>query len=77
MYLSHEMLSNLAPREMTASEQRQADEQLGQVAAAVARWGHRLAAQIHAAATLPAQGGQRPTAFRKAGLARRRASYSA
>jgi hypothetical protein len=53
VYLSYQMLSNLAPREMTADEQREIDEQLGQLAAAVARWGHRVAAQVHAVAGSP------------------------
>ncbi len=50
MYLSYQMLSNLAPREMTAGEQRETDEQLGQIVAAVTRWGHRVTARVHAAA---------------------------
>jgi hypothetical protein len=53
MYLPYLMLRNLAPRGMTAGEQREADEQLGQITAAVARWGRRVAAQAHAVAALP------------------------
>ena len=72
MYLPYQMMSNLAPHEMTADQQREADEQLGQIIAGVARSGHRVAAQVHAAAALAAwDGHQRPT-FRKAGWTRRR-----
>jgi hypothetical protein len=52
VYLPYQMQRNLAPREMTANQQREADEQLGQLAAAVTRWGHRVAARVHAAAAL-------------------------
>ena len=55
MYLPDQMVLNLAPREMTADQQRQADEQLGQITAAVARWSYRVAAQLHAAAAPPAR----------------------
>ena len=53
MYLSDQMLRNLAPREIAGSQQRAADEQLGRIAAAVARWSHRVAAQVHTAAAPP------------------------
>ena len=53
MYLSDQMLRNLASREMAGSQQRAADEQLGQIAAAVARWSHRATAAVRAAAALP------------------------
>ena len=55
MYLSDQMLRNLAPREMTASQQRESDEYLGQITAAMARWSHRVAAQVHAVAALPSR----------------------
>jgi hypothetical protein len=45
VYQPYVMLRNLAPRDMTRGEQREADEQLGQLAAAVARWGDRVAAR--------------------------------
>jgi hypothetical protein len=77
VYLPDQMLRNLTPREMTAGEQRKADEQRGQIAAAVARWVHRVAAQAHAVATLPARPGHQSEAFRKAAPAPCRAPYRA
>ena len=77
MYLPYVMLRNLAPPEMTPAEQREADEQLGQTAAALARYGHRVAARVHAAAALAARDGHQRAAFRKTGPARRRAAYRA
>jgi hypothetical protein len=69
MYQSYEILRNLAPRETTADQQREADEQRGQIAAAVARWAHRVVSQVHATTVLPARHEHQPTAFRKAGPA--------
>ena len=77
MFLPDQMLRNLTPREMTAHEQREADEQRGQVAAAVARCSHRVAARVHAATALAGRDGHQPAAFRKAGPARRRAAHRA
>jgi hypothetical protein len=83
MYLSHQMLSNLTPRQMTAGEQREADEQRGQIAAAAARWGRRVAARVHAAAARPdrpdrpARHPHPQAAFRKAGPAPHRSPYRA
>ena len=37
MYVPYLMLRNLGPQAMTAGEQRRADDQLGQLAAALAR----------------------------------------
>jgi hypothetical protein len=71
MYLPYEMLRNLSSREITADEQRKADEQQGQIAAAVARRGHRVAAKVHAVAVLAARDGHQRAAFRKVGSARR------
>jgi len=78
MYLPYQMLRNLAPREMTAREQREGDEQRGQIAAAVARRSHRVAVRVHAVSG-PAgrDDGHQPTAFRKAGSTRRRAAHRA
>jgi hypothetical protein len=59
--LPYQMLRNLAPREMTAGQQREADEQLGKIAAAVARSGHRVAGPVQGVPVLPARNGhQRP-----------------
>ena len=77
MYLSDQMLRNMTPREMTASQQRESDEQLGQITATAARWSQRVAAQIHAVAVRPARHGHQLTAFRKAGPARCRAPHRA
>jgi hypothetical protein len=63
VYLSYEILRNLQPREMTAGEQREADEQLGETAAAAARWCHRVAARVHAVAALAARDGHRQPAL--------------
>jgi hypothetical protein len=63
MYLPYQLLRNLVPYEMTASQQREADEQQGQIAAAVARRGHRMAVQVHARA---AGDRHQRAAFRKA-----------
>jgi hypothetical protein len=63
MYLPYQLLRNLVPYEMTASQQREADEQQGQIAAAVARRGHRVAAQVHA---LAARDRYQRVTFRKA-----------
>ena len=57
MSVPYQMLHNLTPREMTASQQREADEQLGQITAAVTRYGHRIGARVHAVATLTARQG--------------------
>ena len=73
MYLPYQMLSNLAPHGMTANQQRERDEQLGQITAEVARSGHRVAAQVHAVASRAPRDGHRRPAFRKAGSVQRRA----
>ncbi len=53
MYFSCLMLRNLVPQPMSAAEQRAADEQLGQIAAAVTRTTRCIAGRAHAAAALP------------------------
>jgi len=77
MYLPYQMLRNLDPREMTTREQREADEQRGQIAAAVARRSHHVAARVHAMSGLAGRDGHQPTPFRKAGSTRRRAAHRA
>jgi hypothetical protein len=77
MYVPDQMLRNLAPRELTAGQQREADEQLGQISASVTRYVHRVAARVHAVAAPTGRDGHPPSAFRKAGPARRRAPYRA
>lgn len=57
MYLPYQMLRNLAPREVTAREQREGDEQRGQIAAAVARRSHRVAVRVHAVSGLAGRDG--------------------
>jgi hypothetical protein len=65
MYMPDQMLRNLAPREMTAAEQREADEQRGQIAAAVARWGHRVAVRARAIALPAARAGTSARPFER------------
>lgn len=77
MFLPYQMLHNLVPQEMTAREQREADEQRGQIAAAVARRSHRVAVRVHAVSGLAGRDGHQPTAFRKAGSTRHRAAHRA
>ena len=77
MYLPYQMLRNLAPREVTAREQREGDEQRGQIAAAVARRSHRVAARVHAMSGLAGRDGHQPAPFRKAGSTRHRAVHRA
>jgi hypothetical protein len=77
MFLPYQMLRNLAPREMTAREQRETDEQLGQIAAAVSRRSHHIAVRVHAMSGLAGRDGHQPTAFRKAGSTRRHAAHRA
>lgn len=47
MYLSYQLLRNLAPQSITPAQQRAADEQLGRIAATLAR---RARADRHGAA---------------------------
>jgi hypothetical protein len=67
MYVSHQALRILARDRMTATEQRQADDQLGQIVAALARSGRRFADQARALARPLAVAGQRSASFRKVG----------
>jgi hypothetical protein len=62
MYQPLLMLRTLGPQDMTAAQQREADEQLGQNVAAAARRGRRLAARAHAVTTKPVRAGRRLTA---------------
>ena len=71
MYLPYQMLRNLAPREVTAREQR------GQIAAAMARRSHRVAVRVHAVSGLAGRDGHQSTPFRKASSTRRRAAHRA
>ena len=71
MYFSYLMLRNLTPGTATPAEQRVADAQLGQEAAALARAGHRIAERAHAMTALHARRGQPPEAFRNSGSGRR------
>jgi hypothetical protein len=78
MWFSYLMLRNLVPEGMTATEQRMADEQLGETAAALARVTWRIAARAHAVAALPARRGHQarvrkpPRSRREPDLAARR-----
>jgi hypothetical protein len=46
------MLRPLTPQNITAAQQRETDEQLGEVVAAVARRTHQLATRAHAVAAM-------------------------
>ena len=54
MYVPYLMLRNLGPQAMTPAEQRRADEQLGQLAAALARATRSLTTRTQAVSGLPA-----------------------
>jgi hypothetical protein len=70
VYLSYLMLRALAPCELTAAQQREEDERLGRMAAAVARCRRHGIARVHAVAIMPFRGGRQPESFRN-GPARR------
>jgi hypothetical protein len=46
------MLRPLTPQNITAAQQREADEQLGEIVAAVVRGTHPIAARAHAVAAM-------------------------
>jgi hypothetical protein len=73
MYFSCLMLRNLASQPMSAAEQRAADEQLGQMAAAVTRATRCIAERAHAVAALPARSRHQARTFRNPGRSGRRA----
>jgi hypothetical protein len=54
-------LRALAPQDMTAAQRREADEQLGRVAAALARSKRRLAGRRYSVAAMPRRGHSQPT----------------
>jgi hypothetical protein len=64
MYFSCLMLRNLVPQPMSATEQRAADEQLGQIAANVSRTTRCIAERAHAVAALPVRSRQKARIFR-------------
>jgi hypothetical protein len=71
VYLPYLMLRTLTPWDMTAAQQREADEQLGEIAAAASRCSRRAAARTLAVATMPVRRGRQPADFRNNGSARR------
>jgi hypothetical protein len=71
MYMTLVMLRALAPDDMTAAQQREADEQLGKVAAALARSRHRLAGRVRTAATTRTPPGRLTAALAGVGGGRR------
>jgi hypothetical protein len=71
VYATHLMLRALAPQDMTAAQQREASEQLGKVAAALARSRRRLAGRAHAVATMLTSGDGQPIARTQLGASRR------
>jgi hypothetical protein len=67
MFVSYQILRCLAPDGMTAAEQREADEQLGRIAAAVSQSRRRFAERTRALAGVLAATGRWSTIFRKVG----------
>jgi hypothetical protein len=65
VYLSYLMLRALASSDMTAAQQREADERLGQMAAAVARSRRHAVARVHSVVNVPIRGGHQTASFRK------------
>jgi hypothetical protein len=77
MCFPYVMLRSLEPQTMTPAEQRLADEQLGQIAAALAGTTRRIAAQAHAVAALPARRAHQSRAIRKSGPGHREPDLAA
>jgi hypothetical protein len=71
------MLRALEAQDMTAAERRQADEQLGKIAASLARCRRRLAGRAHSAARMFTGSGGQPMALAWAGASRRPAGSPA
>jgi hypothetical protein len=67
MYVPYQFLRVLAPDGITAAEQREADEQLGRMAAAVGRSRRRFGGRTRALAGVLAPAGSASTIFRKVG----------
>ena len=67
MYFSCLMLRNLVSQPTSAAEQRAADEQLGQMAAAVTRTTQCIAKRAHAVAALPARSRHQARTHSKSG----------
>jgi hypothetical protein len=61
----------LAPQDMTAAQQREASEQLGKVAASLARGRRRLARRTRAATTTLTRPGRQPVPLTKVAADRR------
>jgi hypothetical protein len=76
VYMTPLMLRALESQDMTAAQRRQADEQLGRIAASLARCRRRLAGRAHAARMFTGSGGQ-PTALAWVGASRRPAASPA
>jgi hypothetical protein len=64
MYFSWMMLRNLAAQPMSPAEQRAADEQLGQMAAAVTRTTRCIAERAHAVVAVPVRSRHQARTFR-------------
>lgn len=65
MYLTYLTLHDRAPGDMSAVEQREADAQLGLLAAAVSQLANRIRAGAHGAADVLALAGHQSALFRK------------
>ena len=65
MYPTYLALRDRAPGDMSAIEQREADAQLGLLAAAVSQLANRIRAGVHGAADVLARAGHQSALFRK------------
>ena len=65
MYPTYLALRDRAPGDMSAIEQREADAQLGLLAAAVSQLANRIRAGAHGAADVLARAGHQSALFRK------------
>lgn len=64
-YLPDQMLRNLEPRRLTNAQQREVDEQLGTVFAAISRLTGRVTRRVHAGPRHTAGAEQAARSFRK------------
>jgi hypothetical protein len=71
MYMPFTMLRALSPRDMTATERRAADEQLGKVAASLAGHRRRLAGRALVVLTTLTWAGRQPKGLTELAASRR------
>ena len=73
MHFSDLMLRNLVSQPMSATEQRAADEQLGQMTVTITRTTRRIAGRVHAVSALPVRSRHQTWSFRNRDGSGRRA----